>query len=75
MLSQTYLDNIDQTIFLYNVVPAWPIQYCKCFFPQDRFPYAKLARVDPDKFVDYFSFQSCLWTVGQHHIRDFLVQG
>ena len=42
-LSQTYLENIDQTIFLCNVVPAWSIQHCvgyflhkSCLLPMDR---------------------------------------
>ena len=31
---QTYLDHIDQKIFLCNVVPAWSIQHCIGYFPQ-----------------------------------------
>ena len=30
------------------------------------FLYAILAQIDPDKIVDYFPVQSCLWAVGQH---------
>ena len=33
-----------------------------------------LAQTDPDKIVDYFFVQSCLWTVGQHYAGKFLVQ-
>ena len=33
MFSQTYLDNIDKTIFLCNAVPAWSIQHCIGYFP------------------------------------------
>ena len=32
MLSQTYLGNIDWTIFLCNVVPVWSIQHCIGYF-------------------------------------------
>ena len=32
MLSQTYLDNIDSTISLSNVVPTWLIQHCVGYF-------------------------------------------
>ena len=28
----------------------------------------------PNKIVDYFSVQSCFWTVGQHYKVNFLVQ-
>ena len=30
---QMYLDNIDETIFPCNVVPAWLIQHCLGYFP------------------------------------------
>ena len=33
-----------------------------------------LTKIDPDKIVDYFSVQSCLWTVGQNYTDKFLVQ-
>ena len=33
------------------------------------------SQIDPpDKIVDYFLVQSCLWTVGQHYTDKFLVQ-
>ena len=35
-------------------------------------PCAALAQIDPDKIVDYFLMQSCLWTVGQHCTGNFL---
>ena len=30
--------------------------------------------IDPDKIANYFSLQSCLWTVGQHYAGKFFVQ-
>ena len=85
MLSQTYLDNIDLTIFLGNVVPAWSAQYCIGYLPHKSCILAmgqhstgnslcNIDQIDPDKIVDYFSVQSCLWTVGQHYTGTFLVQ-
>ena len=46
-LSQTYLDNIDQTIFLCNVVPAWSIQLCIGYFSHKFFclPWGNIAQV------------------------------
>ena len=33
LLSQTYLDNIEKTIFLCNVIPTWSIQHHIGYFP------------------------------------------
>ena len=33
-----------------------------------------LVQTDPDKTIDYFHVKICLWTVGQHCKRNYLVQ-
>ena len=57
MLSLTYLDNIDQTIFLCNVVPAWQIQHCISYLSHESCLLTmaqhcigvSLCNVDPEK--------------------------
>ena len=38
---------------------------------QPAAPVLKL-QIDPDKILDYFSVQSCLWTAGQDFASSFL---
>ena len=51
MLSHKYLDNIDWTIFLCNVVPARSIQHCIGYFPHKSCLLAMGQHFTGDFFV------------------------
>ena len=60
MLSQTYLDNIDQTIFLCNVVPACSIQDCISYFSHKSCLFAMGQHCTGDFLVQ--SWRRKIWT-------------
>ena len=57
MFSHTYLDNIDQTIFLCNTVQVWSIKHCIGYFPH-KIVYQPWASIG-DFLVQFLPRQSC----------------
>ena len=81
IFGQHLQDNIPRQRYstMVGTTLYWLSSWWKLYFSHGptfhkHFSYAMLAQIDPDKIVDYFSVQSCLWTLGHHYTGKFLVQ-
>ena len=81
VFGQHWLDNIPMQCclsmvgtVLYGLFSYWKLSVRHEPAIHWKFPRAMLAQTDSDKFLDYFSVQICLWTVGQYCTGNIRVQ-